>query len=217
MKAPTRSLLQPPSRMTVLAPLSLTLPSAWPASARTTPPTTVPRSAPGARSCRGPSRPRHREKARDHPVQERLPPGQHLFDLRSSGGGSASIQLLRLRSGYTFAEFQQDAESDSLQGPPPNRPQRRLLRRPARLQARGQPLRGQARGRTVLAHRLRHPTLCAAAGRGSTPAPLPPTDHRIGRLRADATSTTCSRIRDGCRVRGGCGRRTGPTSRTSWT
>ncbi|HEY7045260.1 MAG TPA: hypothetical protein VH419_16440 [Nocardioidaceae bacterium] len=42
-------------------------------------------------------------------------PGNTVVDLSSEGGGIAAIQLLRLRSGYTFAEFQADVESDNIQ------------------------------------------------------------------------------------------------------
>ena len=40
-------------------------------------------------------------------------PGNTVFDLRSLNGGVA-VQLLRLRSGYTFTEFRHDNESDSI-------------------------------------------------------------------------------------------------------
>ena len=41
-------------------------------------------------------------------------PGKTLFDVRSPGG-PAAIQLLRLRKGYSLADFRKDAASDSLQ------------------------------------------------------------------------------------------------------
>ena len=41
-------------------------------------------------------------------------PGNTVFDVRSRNGGSAGVQLVRFRSGYTFADFRHDLESDNL-------------------------------------------------------------------------------------------------------
>lgn len=99
--------------LTVLASLSLALPSAWPALATTT-------SDPAASTSQGPASAATLHvnvtvgKHRITRSRNGFRPGNTIFDLRSSGGGRAAIQLLRLRRGYTFAEFRHDVENDSI-------------------------------------------------------------------------------------------------------
>ena len=113
MNARTRSILAAALAMTVLAPLSLTLPSAWSTSA-----TATLNHAP--RVSHAPARAaavRVHVTVRKHRIirsRNGFRPGKTVFDVRSPGG-PAAIQLLRLRKGYSLADFRKDAESDSLQ------------------------------------------------------------------------------------------------------
>jgi hypothetical protein len=98
----------------VLASLSLTIPSAWPASK-----ITAPHRAVHARQATARAATMHVDvTVRKHEIESSksgFRPGNTVFHLRSSGGVTAAVQLLCLHGGYTFAEFRHDVQSDDIE------------------------------------------------------------------------------------------------------
>src|SRR4051812_39632699 len=114
MNAHARSTLTAAVALTVLASLSLTLPSAWSTSATAT---TEGSSGDRPASARAAAVHVHVTVMKHRIIRSKngFRPGNTVFDLTLKGGGTAAIELLRLRSGYTFAEFRHDLDSDDIE------------------------------------------------------------------------------------------------------